>query len=245
MALQRQLNGMNKIILNNLKFVIIGKKDIYFKKIINFLNKKKIKFCYKYIDKSFQKEILFNFLKKKKFEYLISYRNPLILDNRILNLAKKQNINFHPSPPCYRGVGGYNLAILNSDKQFGITAHIISKKVDHGLIIDLKTFKIMKDINLDQLISKTRKLQYFQIVKLLEYLLFKDLDLEVIKKRNRFKKYRWSKKIFYLKDLDKLYKIDIKKIKKINLRKIIKSTLTENFKPEILVDKYRFVLKDD
>jgi len=236
---------MNEIILNNLKFVIIGKKDIYFQKIINFLKKKKVKFCYKYIDKSSQKKILFNFLKKKNFEYLISYRNPLILDNRILNIAKKQNINFHPSPPRYRGVGGYNLAILNSDKEFGITAHIISKKIDDGLIIDLKTFKIMKNINLDQLISKTRKLQYFQLVKLLDYLLFKDLDLEDIKKRNRLKKYKWSKKIFYLKDLDKLYKIDIKKIKGISLKKIIKSTLSKNFKPEILLDKYRFVLKDN
>ena len=169
----------------------------------------------------------------------------MILDNKILNIANKLNINFHPSPPRYRGVGGYNLAILNSDSKFGITAHLISKKIDDGLIIDLMTFKILKNINLDQLIFKTRKLQYYQIIKLLNYLISKNLDLELIKNRNLKKNYKWSKKIFYLKDLEKLYKIDIRNIKKINLRKIIRSTLYENFKPEILVDKYRFLLKDD
>ena len=236
---------MNKIISNNFKFVIVGKKDVYFEKIIDFLKKKKIKFIYKYIDKSFKKVALLNFLKNKNYEYLISYRNPLILDNKILNIANKLNINFHPSPPRYRGVGGYNLAILNSDSKFGITAHLISKKIDDGLIIDLMTFKILKNINLDKLIFKTRKLQYYQIIKLLNYLISKNLDLELIKNRNLKKNYKWSKKIFYLKDLEKLYKIDIRNIKKINLRKIIRSTLYENFKPEILVDKYRFLLKDD
>ena len=236
---------MSKIISNNLKFIIVGKKDNYFKKIINFLKKNKIKFTYKYIDKSFKKITLLNFLKKKNYEYLISYRNPLILDNKILNIAKKLNINFHPSPLRYRGVGGFNLAILNSDREFGVTAHLISKKIDDGLIIDLVKFKILKNINLDQLIFKTRKLQYYQIIKLLNFLISKSLNVELIKNRNKKKDYKWSKKIFYLKDLEKLYKIDIRKIKKINLRKIIRSTLTEKFKPEILVDNYRFVLKDD
>ena len=137
------------------------------------------------------------------------------------------------------------MAILNSDREFGVTAHLISKKIDDGLIIDLVKFKILKNINLDQLIFKTRKLQYYQIIKLLNFLISKSLNLELIKNRNKKKDYKWSKKIFYLKDLEKLYKIDIRKIKKINLRKIIRSTLTEKFKPEILVDNYRFVLKDD
>jgi methionyl-tRNA formyltransferase len=236
---------MNKIISNNLKFVIIGKKDFYFKTIINHLKKNQIKFTYKYIDKFFNKTALLKFLKKKNYEYLISYRNPLILNNKILNVAKRLNINFHPSPPRYRGVGGYNLAILNSDKEFGLTAHLISNKIDDGLIIDLVTFKILKDIKLDELILKSRKLQYYQIIKLLNYLASQSLNLNLIKNRNLKNNYRWSKKIFYLKDLEKLYKIDIKKVKKTNLRKIIRSTLTEKFRPEIFIGKYRFVLKDD
>ena len=64
----------------------------------------------------------------------------------MLGLAKKLNINFHPSPPRYRGVGGFNLAILNSDKEFGVTAHLMTSKVDDGLIIDMKSFKISKKL---------------------------------------------------------------------------------------------------
>ena len=236
---------MSKIIPNNFKFVIIGKKDFFFEKIISFLKKKKIRFIYRYLEKFSKKTELVNFLKTKNYDYLISYRNPLILDNKILGFAKKLNINFHPAPPRYRGVGGYNRAILNSDREFGATAHLMTSKIDDGLIIDLISFKISKKINLDELILKTRKLQYLQIIKLLRQIIDKNLNLELIKKRNTKKSYKWSKKIFYLKDLEKLYKIDVKKIKKNNIDKYIRSTLTENFRPEILVGNNRFVLKNE
>ena len=48
------------------------------------------------------------------------------------------------------------------------------------------------------------------------------------------------KKIFYLKKLEKLYRINIKDIKIKNLSKIIRSTYADEFKPEIIIDKYRF-----
>ena len=89
----------------------------------------------------------------------------------------------------------------------------MTSKVDDGLIIDMKSFKISKKINLDELILKTRKLQYLQVKKLLNQIIDKDLNLELVKNKNK-KNYKWSKKIFYLKDLEKLYKIDYKKIKK-------------------------------
>ena len=222
------------------------KKTFFLKKIINFLKKKKkIQLTYRYLERTSKKKELFNFLKTKNYDYLISYRNPLILDNKMLVLAKKLNINFHPAPPCYRGVGGYNLAILNSDRKFGATAHLMTNKIDDGLIIDLISFKISKKINLDKLILKTRKLQFLQIKKLLNQIIDKDLNIELIKNRNKKKSYKWSKKIFYLKDLEKLYKVDYKKIRKIDMDKYLRSTLTENFKPEILVGKNVFVLKNE
>lgn len=236
---------MNKILRKNFKIIIIGKKDVFFEKIIIFLRKKKIRFIYRYLEKDSKKKELFNFLKTKNFDYLLSYRNPLILDNKMLGLAKKLNVNFHPSPPRYRGVGGFNLAILNSDKEFGVTAHLMTSKVDGGLIIDMKSFKISKKINLDELILKTRKLQYLQVKKLLNQIIDNNLNLELIKNRNKKKSYKWSKKIFYLKDLEKLYKIDHKKIKKINIDKYLRSTLTGNFRPEILVGNNSFVLKNE
>ena len=235
---------MRKIISTKLKFVLIGKNDDYFKKIIFFLKKKQIKFEHIYIDKSFTHKNMFNFLKTKNYDYLISYRNPLILKKKILKIANKYNINFHPSPPRYRGVGGYNLAILNSDKEYGVTAHLINNQIDNGLIIDFIKFKISKKITLKKLISETRKLQFNQIKKILNYLILKKLNLKLLTNRNKKKNYKWSKKIFYLKELEKLYRINIKDIKIKNLSKIIRSTYADEFKPEIIIDKYRFVLLD-
>lgn len=228
---------------NNYKFYLIGKKDIYFLDLIKHLKKKKISHKYLFIDKKIKINFLRNILRKDKFDYLISYRNPKLLTKEILSFAKKLNINFHPSPPKYRGVGGFNLAILNSDKEYGVTAHIMTDKLDNGMIIDFTKFKISKDIELNELINKTRKLQFAQILKLLNYLTARTLDLKSIKIRN--KKYVWGKKIFYLKDLEKLYTIDINKNNNFEIKKKIRATLMCGFAPKMVFKNYEFLLKND
>ena len=106
--------------------IFIGKDDYYSKKI------------YKFIIKNFNSSKIFllnNKLENKKFkqnfkfsgDYLISYRNPIILTKKILEKIQYP-INFHPSTPKYRGVGCYNRAILNRDKIYGSTIHLINLK---------------------------------------------------------------------------------------------------------------------
>ncbi len=236
---------MPKNIPVNYKFYLIGKKDIYFLKFIKYLKREKINFKYLFIDKKTKTHFLCKILKKVKFDYLISYRNPKLLTKEILNLAKRLNINFHPSPPKYRGVGGFNLAIMNSDKEYGVTAHIMSEKLDSGTIIDFRKFKISKEIKLNELINKTRNLQSIQILKLLKFLTVKNLDIKNLKNRNRKKRFAWGKKIFYFNDLEKLYKINLEKIKKNEIRKRIRATITEGFVPKIIYKNYEFVLKND
>ena len=236
---------MPKNIPSNYKFFLLGKKDIYFLRIISYLRNKKIKFKYFFLEKKNNEDFLFQVLKKTKFDYLISYRNPKILTKRMLGFAKKKNINFHPSPPKYRGVGGFNLAILNADKEYGATAHLMSEKLDNGTIIDLIKFKISQKINLKQLIDKTRKLQFIQIIKLLNYLTVKSLDIKSIKARNRKKKFIWSKKIFYLKDLENLYKINLEQIKKNKISRRIRATLINGFNLEIICGDYELEVIND
>ena len=236
---------MPKNIPINYKFFLLGKKDIYFLKIISYLRNKKIKFKYFFLERKSNEDVLFQVLKKTKFDYLISYRNPKILTKRMLSFANKKNINFHPSPPKYRGVGGFNLAILNADKEYGATAHVMSEKLDNGTIIDLIKFKISKKINLNQLIDKTRKHQFMQIIKLLNYLTVKSLDTKSLKERNRKKKFIWSKKIYYFKDLENLYKISIEDINKDKISRKIRATLTYGFDPEIICGDYKLKVKYD
>ena len=60
----------------------------------------------------------------------------------------------------------------------------MTSKVDDGLIIDMKSFKISKKINLDELILKI-ELQYLQVKKLLNQIIDKNLNLELIKNKNK------------------------------------------------------------
>lgn len=53
------------------------------------------------------------------------------------------SINFHPAPlPEYKGVGGYNLAILEGLQKWGVSAHFVDQEIDNGPIIKVKRFPI-------------------------------------------------------------------------------------------------------
>ena len=65
-------------------------------------------------------------------------------------------INFHPAPlPEFKGVGGYNLAILEALNEWAVSAHYIDKNIDTGRIVDVRTFPI--DLNSETAQSLERK----------------------------------------------------------------------------------------
>ncbi len=52
-------------------------------------------------------------------------------------------INFHPAPlPDFRGVGGYNIAIYEKLKEWGVSAHFVDQDFDTGDIIKVNRFPI-------------------------------------------------------------------------------------------------------
>lgn len=52
-------------------------------------------------------------------------------------------VNFHPAPlPQYKGVGGYNLAVLHGLTEWACTAHYVDASIDTGPIIADQTFPI-------------------------------------------------------------------------------------------------------
>lgn len=59
-----------------------------------------------------------------------------ILSDKILNLFPKGILNIHPSLlPKYRGPSPTQAAILNGDKQTGVTIIKMDNKIDHGPIV--------------------------------------------------------------------------------------------------------------
>ena len=94
---------------------------------------------------------------EKEYDILISYISNWIVPKTVLNRTNRWNINFHPGPPEYPGIGCFNFAIYNSAKQFGATAHIMDTKVDSGRIVGVNRFDMTKKETVDTLSKKTYK----------------------------------------------------------------------------------------
>jgi methionyl-tRNA formyltransferase len=159
---------------------------------------------------------------EKKYDYVFSYRNYIILKQRFLNQVNVAAINFHPAPPNLRGFAPASFAILKNLKKFGSTVHIMDHKLDHGLILDVKYFKIPKRSNIQKLLNLT---YYNQILQIKFF--FRNFEI-FLKKKNS--KYKWSKNIYSKKEIDNKMYIKSKFSKrKINL--IIRATKIGKFKP--------------
>ena len=83
----------------------------------------------------------FSKIMKIKPDYLISYISDIIIPAKILKRTRIYNINFHPGPPNYPGIGCFNFAIYNEEKNYGCTVHLMEPSVDTGQIINVKNNK--------------------------------------------------------------------------------------------------------
>ena len=77
------------------------------------------------------------------FDVAVSFVYWRILKQPLLGAARLGVLNFHPAPlPQFRGVAGYNLAILHCLEQWGVSAHYVDEGIDTGSIIDCLEFGI-------------------------------------------------------------------------------------------------------
>lgn len=64
----------------------------------------------------------------------------------LIELPRLGCINFHPAPlPDYRGLGGYNVAILEALPEWGVSAHFVDERFDTGDLIRVDRFAIDAD----------------------------------------------------------------------------------------------------
>ena len=61
----------------------------------------------------------------------------------LIELPRIGCINFHPAPlPDFRGLGGYNVAILEALPEWGVSAHFVDEDFDTGDVIRVDRFPI-------------------------------------------------------------------------------------------------------
>jgi methionyl-tRNA formyltransferase len=61
----------------------------------------------------------------------------------LLSLGGIGCLNFHPAPlPDYRGVGGYNVAILEGLPAWGVSCHFVDERFDTGDLVEVERFAI-------------------------------------------------------------------------------------------------------
>jgi methionyl-tRNA formyltransferase len=86
----------------------------------------------------------------------------------LLSLGRIGCLNFHPAPlPDLRGLGGYNVAILEALTEWGVSCHFVDESFDTGDLVEVVRFPIDQHaetaFSLD-LRSQERLLELFQRV---------------------------------------------------------------------------------
>ncbi|MFA5031947.1 MAG: methionyl-tRNA formyltransferase [bacterium] len=82
-----------------------------------------------------------------------------ILSGDFLKTPKFASINLHPSLlPKYRGAAPLQWAILNGDKNSGITTFIMDEKIDHGKILLQEKMEIGEEETFGELETRTSKI---------------------------------------------------------------------------------------
>ncbi|HYP48589.1 MAG TPA: formyltransferase family protein [Thermoleophilaceae bacterium] len=64
----------------------------------------------------------------------------------LISLGSIGCLNFHPAPlPDMRGVGGYNVAILERMAEWGVSCHFVDEEFDTGDLVSVERFSIDPD----------------------------------------------------------------------------------------------------
>jgi len=61
----------------------------------------------------------------------------------LLSLGRIGCLNFHPAPlPDMRGLGGYNVAVLEAMSEWGVSCHFVDPEFDTGDLVEVERFPI-------------------------------------------------------------------------------------------------------
>lgn len=96
-----------------------------------------------------------NQVKKYEADLFVSMSFNQIFKSEMINLPRYKTINCHAGKlPFYRGRNILNWALINDEKEFGITVHYVDEGIDTGDIILQETYPITDEDNYGTLLAR-------------------------------------------------------------------------------------------
>jgi methionyl-tRNA formyltransferase len=76
-------------------------------------------------------------------DVVVSFLFWRLIREPLISLGRVGCLNFHPAPlPDYRGLGGYNVAVLDGLREWGVSCHFVDASFDTGDIVEVERFPI-------------------------------------------------------------------------------------------------------
>ena len=199
----------------------------------------------KFLRKNFNRVDVFkgkrgdNFPRKaynRRYDICVSYMSPWVIPDNLLSTIREFSINFHPGTPKYRGIGCTNFAVYNGEQEYGVTAHLMTSKIDSGRIISVKYFPVLPEYSLVDITQKCYRYILRQFYEVFNYYL-KHGKLPVTG-------LKWSKRLYTRAELDRLCQIK-KSMAWTEIKRRIQATNFPNMpKAYIQMFGYRFEYKE-
>ena len=118
------------------------------KKIVNFNN-------------NFAENKILNYINKKNIKFICLAGFIKVLSKNFIRKFKGKIVNIHPSLlPKYKGLNAHKRALQNKEKFAGCTVHYVTIKLDSGKIILQKKVKIKKKDTVNSLKKKVLKKEH-------------------------------------------------------------------------------------
>lgn len=173
-------------------------------------------------------------------DYIFSFRCPVKIPEQVIQNASKAAINFHPAPPNYRGSGAVNWALYNNDKEFGSTAHLITKEIDSGTIIQCVRFSIEPSDNLQTLWERSYDVTYDMAYEMIANISSGGMKyIEGLIEKNTQE--RWQGENRRISEINQLENIALDCSAE-ELNRVIRATVFGKFGPKINFHGYEFKL---
>lgn len=121
----------------------------------------------------------FEEIEKASPDFIITAAYGKFLPKKILSLSKYNTLNIHPSLlPKYRGPSPIQYAILNNDKETGVSIIEMNEKMDEGKIVVTKKITISSDETAESLTKKLAFLASSLLLETIPKLVKKEIELK-------------------------------------------------------------------
>jgi methionyl-tRNA formyltransferase len=79
-------------------------------------------------------------------DIVVSFLFWKLIREPLISLGRIGCLNFHPAPlPDFRGLAGYNLAVLEGLAEWGVSCHFVDERFDTGDLVEVERFAIDPD----------------------------------------------------------------------------------------------------